>query len=95
MRILYVTYGLPYPPDSGGRIHDFNIIKNISRHHSVLLISLLENSKEVHSIPMLEKYCELVYVVLKKHRSVWQHFKGVLRCLLTNQPIATHDYYYS
>jgi len=95
MKILFVTYGLPYPPDSGGRIHDFNILKNISKHHSVLLLSLLEFPDEVNNIPKLEKYCDLVDVVLMKHRSLWQHFKGVLRCLLVGQPIATHDYYYS
>ncbi len=95
MRILFVTYGLPFPPDSGGRIHDFHLLKNISRHHSVLLLSLLEFPEEINRVKELEKYCDLVDVALKKRRSLWQHLKGILRCLLVGQPVATHDYYYS
>ena len=95
MRILFVTYGLPYPPDSGGRIHDFNLLKNISRHHSVLLLSLLEFPEEINKVPTLGKYCDFIDVVIKGRRSLWQHFKGFLRCLLVGQPIATHDFYYS
>ncbi len=94
MRILFVTYGLPYPPDSGGRIHDFNLLKNISKYHSVLLLSLLEFPEEINKVPKLRKYCDLIDVVLKERRTLWQHFKGVLRCLLVGQPIATHDFYY-
>jgi hypothetical protein len=60
MRILFVTFGLPYPPDSGVRIHDFHLIKNISRHDSVLLLSLIISPEQVEYVDQLRRYCDMV-----------------------------------
>ena len=35
LKILHVTSGLPYPPDSGARVHDFNLLTQVAREHSV------------------------------------------------------------
>ncbi len=41
MTVLWVTYGLPYPPDSGGRMRDFYLVREVSRQARVLLFSLV------------------------------------------------------
>lgn len=94
MRILFVTYGLPYPPHSGVRLHDFNLIKNLSRYHSILLLSLLEFPEEVEQVPHLRPYCELVEVVVARRRSFWEQVTGIGRGLLAGRPIATHPFFY-
>ena len=40
MRILFLCHRLPFPPDRGGRIRPFNILKHLSRDHDVTLASL-------------------------------------------------------
>ena len=48
MNFLFVTYGLPVPPDSGARLRDFNLIKRVAQHHRVSVLSLLEFEDEMH-----------------------------------------------
>lgn len=94
LRILLVTFGLPYPPDSGVRIHDFYLIKNISRHHSLFLLSLIANPDQVNDVPELSQYCDLVDFVLAKQRSFSEHISGIVRSLFAGRPIATHPFFY-
>jgi hypothetical protein len=94
MRILFVTFGLPYPPDSGVKIHDFHLIKNISRHHSVFLLSLITKPEQVEFLPQLRQYCDLVDFVLEKPRSLGEHIPGIFRGFLAGRPLATHPFYY-
>ena len=94
MRILFVTFGLPYPPDSGVRIHDFNLIKNISRHHSVLLLSLILSPGQVQYVDELRKYCDMVDFVIAKPRRVREHLSEIMRGFLAGRPLATHPYLY-
>ncbi len=41
MKVLWVTFGLPYPPDTGFRQRDFHLIREISRHAEIALFSLI------------------------------------------------------
>jgi polysaccharide biosynthesis protein PslH len=41
MTVLWVTFGLPYPPDSGVRLRDFHLIREVSKSARVLLFSLV------------------------------------------------------
>jgi glycosyltransferase involved in cell wall biosynthesis len=41
MTVLWVTFGLPYPPDSGVRLRDFHLIREASRSARILLFSLI------------------------------------------------------
>lgn len=94
MRILFVTNGLPYPPHSGVRVRDFNLIKNVSKNHSVLLLSLLEFPEEVEHLQELKKRCDLVDFVIAKRRSIMENFTAIMRGSFSSRPLATHSYYY-
>jgi sugar transferase (PEP-CTERM/EpsH1 system associated) len=94
LRILFVTYGLPYPPHGGSRVRDFNLIKHVSHHHSVLLLSLAEFPEEVNHLPRLEQYCDLVDVVPTRGRSKLKHMPGVMRCLIAGRPLETYFFFY-
>jgi sugar transferase (PEP-CTERM/EpsH1 system associated) len=94
MRILFITFGLPYPPDSGVRIHDFYLIKNVSQHHSVLLLSLITSPQQVKYIEQIGKYCDFVDFVVVKPRSIKEHASAIVQSLLSGRPLATHPFFY-
>ncbi|MER3446056.1 MAG: hypothetical protein C4291_04115 [Candidatus Dadabacteria bacterium] len=94
MRILFITFGLPYPPDSGVRIHDFYLIKNVSKHHSVLVLSLIKSPEQVEHIKKLRQYCDYVDFVLERPRSIREHISGIICDLLNGRPLATHPFFY-
>ncbi len=94
MKILYITYGLPYPPNSGVSIHDFNIIKQTSQNHTVFVLSLLYDSEENKWLSKFQEYCNFCDIVIARKRSLWKHFSGLVRGLLTGQPLACHTFIY-
>ena len=57
MRILFLTTVLPYPLDSGAKIRDFNLIKEMSKKHEVAVLSFIQNEKEKKHIESLKLYC--------------------------------------
>src|SRR5262245_44351871 len=46
MKIAFVTARPPYPPDSGGRIRTFHLLREISGGHDVTLITPSEKRGE-------------------------------------------------
>jgi polysaccharide biosynthesis protein PslH len=93
MRILFVTYGLPWPPRSGVRIRDFNLIKYLSRHHSILLLSLLEFPEEVEQLVQLSPYCEMVDAVIARRLGLREGVVAVGRTMRARRPLATQGFY--
>lgn len=92
--LLFINYGLPYPPHSGSRIRDFNLIKNLARDHTVCLLSLVEFAGEARHAAELVRYCPLVEMVPTRRRSKREHLPGALRCLVQGRPLETTAYYY-
>lgn len=93
MNLLYVTFGLPAPPDSGARLRDFNLLRRVAKHHRVWLLSLLEFEDELERAPELLEYCQQVDGVVACRRSVGSLATGVAG-LFQKRPIATATYYY-
>ena len=93
LNILYVTFGLPYPPDSGARIHDFNIIKQAALEHNVLLVSQLEFPEEARHLPDLEPYCDFVDVVAPLSPSPWRQIGAAVRGMSVGRPPACAPFF--
>ena len=60
MRVFFLSYWFPYPPDNGSRIRVFNFIKALSTRHDVHLFSLLQRDSDPKNVETLEKYCRFV-----------------------------------
>lgn len=61
MKILMLTLYLPYPPNSGGQIRSYNLIKNLSKKHEITLVSFIKRGEEKFADEM-RKYCkEVIY----------------------------------
>jgi len=64
MKILQLTPRIPYPPDDGGKIGVFGIIKYLSlRGHDITLLSIVSNQNDDTS--GLRKYCKVETVTMK------------------------------
>ena len=67
MKILFVCHRLPYPPNRGGKIRPFNMIKHLSEKHTVVVASLADSQQELHDGTGLRDYCsEVVAEVVPK-----------------------------
>lgn len=66
-----LTPYLPYPPDSGGQIRTLNLLKYLSQHHEITLVSLYKNEKEKAYADALKIYCKAIHVC-KRPEKPWQ-----------------------
>lgn len=68
MKILMLTPYLPYPPNSGGQVRSYNLIKNLAKDHQITLFSLIKEESEKKYIKELKKYCKKVRVFYRSSR---------------------------
>lgn len=74
MKALLILPSLPYPPDSGGKVRMFNLIKNLSHEHKMSLLCYMKPGDDAQYIPYLLKYCEDVRVVHRRSIRSIQNF---------------------
>jgi len=73
MKILFLSAWFPYPPDNGSRIRVYNLIKALSRRHTVYLVSLLQDDSVRENARHLGDICEVVSL----HESAWFSPRGM------------------
>lgn len=82
MRVLFLTPQLPYPPNKGTAIRNFNIIKNLAARHELWLISFLDeqsaNGEVEESLKVLQSLCYRVETVPTPRRSQWRRLASAL-----------------
>jgi len=89
MNILVVAAVLPYPLHSGGQIRMYNLLKKLSRHHTITLVSFIRSESERKYSRDLS-FCKSVHMVLRGR--AWQA-KYYLAALFGPYPflLATYD----
>jgi len=60
MNVLIISPFLPYPLDQGGKIRVFNIIKNLSRSHSVTLAAIVDDRESAVPGPLHDICAEVI-----------------------------------
>lgn len=63
MRVLFLSRWYPYPPDNGARIRVFNLIRQLSRHHEITLLSFVHDPVSSVCLREMEPYCRAVHMV--------------------------------
>ena len=58
MNILFVCHRMPFPPNRGGKIRPFHMIRHLSEKHDVLVASLAESEQELREGAGLKAYCK-------------------------------------
>lgn len=84
MKILLLTQVLPYPPDSGPKVKTWNVIKYLTQHHQVTLVSFVRGDQSAE-IKHLEQYCHAVHTV-PMERSIVLDGLAMVHSLLNGQP---------
>jgi sugar transferase (PEP-CTERM/EpsH1 system associated) len=76
MKILFLTSRIPYPPHRGDKLKIWNLIKQLSTHHEITLLSFVANSQEAQWIGTLRDVCREVNTI---RLPLW---KSLLNCTL-------------
>lgn len=90
MRILFLALELPYPPDSGGRIRTFNMLKQIARRHEVTLVSFGDAS-DASALTTLRALCSDV-IAVQCPKTAQRHLIHKLRELPVRYPVSLETY---
>jgi len=64
MNILFLSRWFPFPPDNGSKLRAFNLIKILSREHTVDLLSFASEPISEERIGGLKLYCQEIEAVL-------------------------------
>lgn len=74
MKILFLTYDLPFPLITGGKIRSFYLLKSLSKEHQISLFSFYRDEKQRRFLPDLKPYCHKIELFKRRGPGNWQNF---------------------
>jgi len=77
-RILFLTPQLPYPPQQGTAIRNYNLIRQVARRHEVHLLSFADTSTVVAKGSPLHALCASLATVPAPARKTWRRLVTTL-----------------
>ena len=63
MKILYLSLRFPYPPFSGDKIRTYNVLKHLSRKHSISFVSFAQSPDDIKNMDKLRDFCVQIETV--------------------------------
>ena len=91
MKILFLSRWFPYPADNGSKLRIYNLLKGLSRKHSITLLSFAERPDADPCRPEIQTVCSEAYAVR------WEEFEpSSLKArlgLLSSKPRSIIDTY--
>jgi polysaccharide biosynthesis protein PslH len=85
-RVLYLTQVLPYPLSTGARTRQYYVLRHLSQHHEVTLVSFVRDDDKPEHIAHLQSMCHAVYTA-PIERSRRRDLQAMAKGLLTRQPM--------
>lgn len=80
LKILLLTPQLPYPPEQGTSLRNFNILRGLAQFHEIHLLSFAEGGQQVtDSWGPLQALCEQIVTVPAPHRTAGQRLWRLFR----------------
>jgi sugar transferase (PEP-CTERM/EpsH1 system associated) len=86
MRVLMISYCLPYPPVTGGRLRIYNLLRRVASRHEIALAALLQSPEDAEGIPHLRQFCTRIETAMMDRRSRLAKASGMLRYALEGKP---------
>ncbi len=83
---------MPFPPNRGGKIRPFNMVRHLSKNHSVTVASLAHSEQELRDGAGLSQYCAGVIVEVLPSSTRWIQ---ACRMLFTNKPSSVASFWSS
>ena len=90
-KVLLITSRFPYPPIGGDKLKNFNLIKILSKHYEVHLVSLIDRDIKDEDIQFCKRYCKS-YKIFKKTK--FQSMFNLLKSLYNGKPLQVNYYYF-
>ncbi|MFN8444247.1 MAG: glycosyltransferase [Caldilineaceae bacterium] len=78
MQILILTPQLPYPPQQGTTLRNFNIISNLAQRHTIDLITFLSPGQKLEDDSPLHQLCRRIDTVPQPVRTLSQRARDTL-----------------
>jgi sugar transferase (PEP-CTERM/EpsH1 system associated) len=72
MKILFICHRFPYPPNRGGKIRPFEMIRHLSRNHEVVVASLAHTEQELEQGSGLKNHCAQILAEVVPNRARWK-----------------------
>jgi sugar transferase (PEP-CTERM/EpsH1 system associated) len=91
MKILFICHRFPYPPNRGGKIRPFQMIRHLGSRHSVIVASLAHSQGEMESGAALAECCDEVIAEVAPNRQRWLN---AVTALPSHQP-SSSAYFWS
>ncbi len=85
MQILLITQVVPFPPHSGPRVKTHYVLRYLTAHHQVTLVTFTRNANEEAHADALRTICRAVYTV-HLHRSRLHDGLALAASLVTGRP---------
>lgn len=61
MKILYLAHRIPYPPNKGEKIRAFHQVKYLAAQHTLDLVCLIDDPRDLQHVTPLDKLCNRVH----------------------------------
>jgi polysaccharide biosynthesis protein PslH len=91
MRLFFLLPRVPYPTEKGDKLRAFHQIKQLSKHHEIIICALNDGVLHQDAIHVLKKYASEVYVIdVPKFTAMISLVRG----LFSPRPLQV-GYYYS
>lgn len=71
MRILYICHRFPFPPNRGGKIRPFQMIRHLSQAHEVTVASLAHTQQEFEAGAGLKDHCAEIIAEILPDSTRW------------------------
>jgi glycosyltransferase involved in cell wall biosynthesis len=85
MNILFLTQVLPFPLDAGPKVRIYYVLRYLSQHHRVTLVSFVRGEHDERFIQPLREFCQEIHTV-PIHRSRRQDAWHLARSFINGQP---------
>lgn len=90
MRLFFLLPRVPYPTEKGDKLRAFHQIKQLSKHHEIILCALNDGTLHDDAIPVLKKYVKAIHIIPLSKVTV---FFNILKALFSGKPLQVGYFY--
>jgi sugar transferase (PEP-CTERM/EpsH1 system associated) len=92
MRLLFILPRVPYPTEKGDKLRAFHQIKQLSKHHEIILCALNDGDLHEDAIPVLKKYVKAIHIIPISRISIGFN---LFKSLFSKKPLQVGYFYNS
>jgi len=90
MRLFFLLPRVPYPTEKGDKLRAFHQIKQLSKHHEIILCALNDGVLHEDAIPVLKKYVKAIHIIPIPKFSI---ALNLIRTLFSGKPLQVGYFY--